>query len=181
MQHTSPSALSYLIPILVVLPFLYRRLRKVMQPQELKLRRLWIRPAIYLVLAAGAVVAPTPGAPPITPSMLGWLVLAGAAGAIFGWQWGRSMALHVHPETGTLMQTGSLAGMVVFIILILLKFGLRLGLKAGAPSLHINAVLITDISICFSAMLFAVRGLEIFLRARRVMAETPSSDGPWSR
>jgi hypothetical protein len=169
--HPQPNALTYVLPILIILPLLYRRLRKLSQPQELKLRRLWIRPAIYLVLAAGAVLAPTPGAPALTPSTLVGLALAGALGAALGWQWGRSTALHVHPETGTLMQTGSLAGMVVFILLVLLKVGLRFGLQAGAPSLHLNAVLITDVSICFSAMLFAVRGLEIFLRAQRIVGE----------
>ncbi len=163
--------LTYVIAALIILPLLYRRLRKVLQPQELKLRRLWVRPAIYLVLAAGAVVAPTPGAPAITPSMLTGMALAAVVGAALGWQWGRSTTLHVHPQTGTLMQTGSLAGMIVLLVLIALKLGLRFGLKAGAPSLHLNAVLITDISICFSAMLFAVRGLEIFLRAQRIMGE----------
>ena len=163
------NALTYVIPVLIILPLMYRRLRKLLQPQELKLRRLWIRPAIYLVLAVGAILAPTPGAPGWTPSTLMGLALAGLIGAALGWQWGRSTALHLHPETGTLMQTGSLAGMIVFLVLVLLKLGLRFGLKAGAPSLHLNAVLITDVSICFSAMLFAVRGLEIYLRARRVM------------
>jgi hypothetical protein len=165
------NALTYVVPALIVLPLLYRRLRKLLQPQELKLRRLWIRPAIYLALATGAILAPTPGAPALTSSTLTALVIAGALGAAFGWQWGRSTALHIHPETGTLMQTGSLAGMIVFLLLILLKLGLRFGLKESAPSLHLNAVLITDVSICFSAMLFAVRGLEIFLRAQRIMGE----------
>jgi hypothetical protein len=169
MPHAN--ALNYLIPVLIILPLLYRRLRKVLQPQELKLRRLWIRPAIYLVLAAGAVIAPTPGAPAITASVLTAMALAGLVGGVLGWQWGRSTALHIHPETGTLMQTGSLAGMIVFLVLIALKLGLRFGLQAGAPSLHLNAVLITDVSICFSALLFAVRGLEIYLRAQRIMAE----------
>ena len=170
------NALTYVIPVLIILPLLYRRLRKLLQPQELKLRRLWIRPAIYLVLAAGAILAPTPGAPSLTPSTLVGLALAGLIGAALGWQWGRSTALHLHPETGTLMQTGSLAGMIVFLALVALKLGLRFGLKAGAPSLHLNAVLITDISICFSAMLFAVCGLEIYLRAQRIMAaEAPNS------
>lgn len=176
MASAQSSALAYVVPVLIVVPLLYRRLRKMLQPQELKLRRLWIRPAIYVVLAAVAVLAPTPGAPAVTPSMLGWLVLAGGLGAVAGWQWGRSTALHLHAETGTLMQTGSLAGMIVILVLIALKLGLRFGLQAGAPQLHVNAVLITDISICFSAMLFAVRGLEIFLRARQIMAaQTPIS------
>src|SRR5665213_4187468 len=139
------NALTYVLPVLIVLPLLYRRLRKLLQPQELKLRRLWIRPAIYLVLAAVAIMAPTPGAPALTSATLAGLVRAGAIGAALGWQWGRSTALHIHPETGSLMQTGSLAGMIVFLVLVLLKLGLRFGLKAGAPSLHLNAVLITDI------------------------------------
>jgi hypothetical protein len=170
MPQIQPNTLNYLIPVLIILPLLYRRLRKVLQPQELKLRRLWIRPAIYVVLAVGAVMAPTPGAPAITFSVLMGMALACIAGAVLGWQWGRSTALHIHPETGSLMQTGSLAGMIVLLVLIVLKLGFRFGLQAGAPQLHINAVLITDISICFSAMLFAVRGLEIFLRARQIMA-----------
>ena len=167
---TPANTLNYVIPVLIILPLLYRRMRKALQPQELKLKRLWIRPAIYLVLAAGAIVAPTPGAPAMTVQVLGWLALAAIVGAVAGWQWGRTTALHIHPETGTLMQTGGLAGMMVFLVLILLKFGLRFGLSAGAPGLHINAVLITDISICFSALLFAVRGLEVYLRARQVLA-----------
>lgn len=171
MAAAQPNALTYVIPVLIVVPLLYRRMRKLMQPQELKLGRLWIRPAIYLVLAAAAILAPTPVAPGFTPSTLAGLGLAGIIGAVLGWQWGRSTVLHVHPQTGTLMQTGSLAGMIVLVVLILLKLGLRFGLEAGAPSLHLSAVLITDVSICFSAMLFAVRGLEIFLRARRIMAE----------
>jgi hypothetical protein len=168
---TQQNALAYVIPVLIIVPLLYRRLRKLLQPQELKLRRLWIRPAIYLVLATVAILAPTPGAPTFTPSILAGLVFAGALGAALGWQWGRSTALHIHPETGTLMQTGSMAGMIVFFALVLLKLGLRFGLKTGAPSLHLNAVLITDISICFSALLFAVRGLEIFLRAQRIKGD----------
>ena len=170
MQHQN-QVLTYLIALAIALPFLYRRLRRAMRPQELKLKRFWIRPVLYLVLAAVALVAPTPGAPPIAPAQLVWPGLAGILGAMIGWQWGRTTALHLHPETGTLMQTGSMAGMLVLIVLIILKMGLRLGLEASAPGLHISAVLITDISICFSAMLFAVRGLEIYLRAQRIMGE----------
>src|ERR1700742_1534197 len=98
------TALTYVVPVLIILPLLYRRLRKLLKPQELKLSRLWIRPAIYLVLAAGAILAPTPGAPALTPQVLVGLVLAGLIGAALGWQWGRSTKLHIHPETGTLMQ-----------------------------------------------------------------------------
>ena len=55
-MHGQDQALTYVIVTIIALPLLYRRLRKLLQPQELKLRRLWIRPAIYLLLAAGAVL-----------------------------------------------------------------------------------------------------------------------------
>ena len=35
--------------------------------------------------------------------------------------------------------------------------------------------MITDLFIVFGATLFGVRGLEMFLRARRVLAEAPQS------
>ncbi len=65
------STLSYAVPILIVVPLLYRRFRKMLKPQELKLGRLWVRPAVYVVIAAGAMLAPTPGASALAPSMLG--------------------------------------------------------------------------------------------------------------
>ena len=40
-----------------------------------------------------------------------------------------------------------------------------------AAAWHLDAVLITDGFIIFTAFLFGVRGLEMYLRARRVQAE----------
>ena len=34
---------------------------------------------------------------------LAWLALAALLGAVAGWHWGRTMAIDVHPEDGTLM------------------------------------------------------------------------------
>jgi hypothetical protein len=113
---------------------------------------------------------PVPGSKPLEPADVTWLLLAAVLGAAAGWQWGRTTELHLHPENGTLMQKGSMAGMMVFLVLLLLRLGLRTGLGLEAGAWHINMLLVTDASIVFSALLFAVRGLEIFLRARRIMA-----------
>jgi hypothetical protein len=37
--------------------------------------------------------------------------------------------------------------------------------------------MITDLSIVFAATLFGLRGLEMFLRARQVLAQAPQNSG----
>jgi len=170
MPHQPPQYLQYL-PFLIILPILYFRMRRMARPQALKLGQMWIRPAILLAVAGLVVLMPAPGRAPLDALALGWLALAAALGAAAGWQWGRTTQLHVHPENGTLMQTASAAGMLVLVVLVVIRLGLRAGLKLEAGAWHINVLLITDASIVFSALLFAVRGLEIFIRARRIMAE----------
>jgi len=77
--------------------------------------------------------------------------------------------IEMHPENGTLMVTGGQAAVIMMALLILVRLGLRTGLAMEAQSWHLPAVLITDVSIVFSAVLFAMRSVEMFLRARRVM------------
>src|SRR5512135_836332 len=98
MAQAQSTALTYVIPALIILPLIYRRLRKLVQSQPLKLNRLWIRPAIIL-LAGISVLGAAP--PPLAD--LPWFALAAAAGAGLGWQWGRLMTIHIDPENGTLM------------------------------------------------------------------------------
>ena len=111
------------------------------------------------------------GAPPPLAD-LPWFALAAILGAALGWQWGRLMAIHVDPENGTLMTRGSLAALIVIVLLIVVRVGLRALLTVQGAAWHLDAVLITDGLIVFSAFLFGVRGLEMYLRARRVMAAT---------
>jgi len=169
MPPQPPQYLQFL-PFLIILPVLYFRLRRMAKTRALKLGQLWIRPAIFIALAALVVLMPVPGSKPLEPADVTWLMLAAVLGAAAGWQWGRTTQLHLHPENGTLMQSGSMAGMMVFLVLLLLRLGLRAGLGLEAGAWHINMLLVTDASIIFSALLFAVRGLEIYLRARRIMA-----------
>ncbi|HWY62248.1 MAG TPA: hypothetical protein VNW15_10145 [Rhizomicrobium sp.] len=164
----TPQTLSIVIPILIILPLLYFRLSRMMKPQRLKLRNLWIRPAI-MIFAAGSLLA---ASPPQVPDLI-WFALAAAAGAGGGWYWGKLTQLHLHPEDGTLMSSGSQAGMIVLVLLIVFRLGMRAGIGLEAEALHVNAALLTDVFIVFTALLFSVRGLEIFLRAQAMM-KTPA-------
>jgi len=166
--HAAPNPMTYLIPILVILPILFFRMRRMMRPTPLKLDRMWIRPA--LILFAGlAVVA---SAPPPARDWI-WFALAALLGAVLGWYWGKQMAIHVDPENGTLMTRGSQAALIMMGLLIVVRFGLRAGAQMESAALHLDAALISDASIVFAAALFGLRGVEMYLRARRVLAEAP--------
>ena len=172
MPHAQANPLSYLIPILVILPILYFRIRRMMKPTPLKLKRMWIRPAI--ILCAG--IAVLAAAPPPARTWF-WFALAALLGAILGWQWGKQMAIHVDPENGTLMTRGSQAALIMMGLLIVVRIGLRAGMRMESAALHLDATVITDIFIVFAATLFGLRGLEMFLRARRVLAQSPQTQG----
>jgi len=166
--------LQFFLPILILLPMLYFRMRKLSRPQPLKLKRLWIRPVIILLACALVLFAPQPGTHLVRHFSVmdwGWLVLAGALGAIGGWHFGRIMKIEVHPEDGTLMTTGGQAAILVLVMLVLVRMALRTGVAMGGEAWHLDALLISDASIVFTAALFTVRSLEMFIRARRVMKE----------
>jgi hypothetical protein len=166
MPPQPPNPLMVYLPLLILLPVLYLRMRRMTKAQPLKWQYLWVRPALLLVIA-GLVLASSP--PPL--AAFPWLGLAAIAGAGAGWQWGRTMRIEMHPENGTLMAKGGQAAMLVLVMLVVMRLGLRSGLQLEAKQWHIDAILITDESILFSALLFGVRGLEMFLRARKVMAQ----------
>jgi hypothetical protein len=170
MNNAPPNLLAYVIPILVILPILYFRLRRMMKPQPLKLNRLWIRPAIILLVGFGVVGA----APPPARDWF-WFALAALLGGVLGWQWGKQMAIHVDPENGTLMTRGSQAALIMMGLLIVVRIGLRAGMRMESAALHLDATMITDLFIVFAATLFGLRGLEMFLRARQVLAQAPQS------
>ncbi|HEY2010983.1 MAG TPA: CcdC protein domain-containing protein [Rhizomicrobium sp.] len=170
---TQQQLLQIFLPILIIVPVLYFRMRRMARAQPLKLDRMWIRPAIFLAITALALLAPPPPHHPervLAALDWAWLVIAGGLGAAAGWQWGRTMAIEVHPEDGTLMVKGGQAAMMVLVVLILFRLGLRAGLTAEAKAWHLNVLLISDASIVFTALLFTLRSVEMYLRAKRVMA-----------
>jgi Protein of unknown function (DUF1453) len=169
---TQQQTLQLFLPILILLPVLYFRMRRMSKSQPLKLGKLWIRPVIILAVAALALFAPPPGQHVLrhlVPQDWAWLALAAVLGGIGGWHWGRTMAIEVHPEDGTLMVTGGQAAIVVMAVLILFRMGLRTGLAVEGHAWHLDVLLISDASIVFTAALFTLRSVEMYLRARRVM------------
>ena len=169
---TQQQTLQLVLPILIVLPILYFRMRGMTKAQPLKLGRLWIRPVLILAAATAVLFLPQPGNHAVRHFVLqdwAWLGLAAGLGGMAGWQWGRTMAIEVHPENGTLMVTGSQLALLVLAVLILFRLGLKTGLDVEGQAWHLDALLISDALIVFSASLFTLRAAEMYLRAKRVM------------
>jgi hypothetical protein len=79
------------------------------------------------------------------------------------------MAIEVHPEDGTLMVKGGAAAVLVMGVLILFRMALRTGLAVEGKAMHLDVLLISDALIVFTAMLFTLRAVEMYLRAHKVM------------
>ena len=135
---TQQQTIQLFLPILILLPVLYFRLRRMTKAQPLKLGQLWLRPAIILAVTALALLAPPPGQHVVRhllPQDWAWLALAAVLGAVGGWYWGRTMAIEVHPENGTLMVSGGQAAILVLVMLILLRPGPARRLGGGRARL----------------------------------------------
>ena len=85
---TQQQILQIFLPILILLPVLYLRMRRMAGTRPLKLNRLWIQPAIILVLTVLALLTPAPGHYVVRHFMTqdwAWLAFAaGVAGAVAG-------------------------------------------------------------------------------------------------
>jgi membrane protein CcdC involved in cytochrome C biogenesis len=156
--------IGYGIAAVVIVVVMAIRFRRAGVARPLKLGRLVIVPAVYAVLAAVMFVS----APPTGP---GWLLCAAAlaAGAAAGWQRGRMIRIEVDPETGALRATQSQFAVLFILALVLIRSGLRAALQGGQGGL-VDAATLTDMLIAFALGLLVVQRLEMYLRARRLLA-----------
>lgn len=177
MHQPSPSILQFILPLLIIIPILALRWRRMSTKRRLKLGLLWLRPASVVLVCIAAVVLPrvlhAPGQPVHTFGLLDTAVIAVAVavGSVAGWYMGRTMKIDVHPEDGTLMVQSSPVGLLVILGLVLLRMGVRAGAGYGAQAWHLNVGLTFEGLIVFSAALFTARSTEMYLRAKKVMRD----------
>lgn len=162
-QH---SWLTALLPIVIIAVVLALRMRSMSRERPLKLGTLWLVPVIYALLIGSMLIA-------LPPSAAGWgLVALGIlVGAVLGWHRGKLIRITRNDETGELSQKASPLAMLLLLALIVLKFGARAifgDTAAGHPSS--GAMLLTDAFIGFALGLLSATRLELYLRARRILA-----------
>jgi hypothetical protein len=158
-----------LIGILIVVAIMAFRFSR---PRPLKLERLWVRPAIFLVIIASTLI----GLPPeITVVNLLILLASGLVGAAAGWQRGRFMRIAVDPATHDLTSRASPLGMVFIIALLGLRVGLRGAVMQTGAVPGLSPVALTDGLLVLFGVMMMVQNLEMWLRARRLLAEARAS------
>lgn len=150
------------IPLVIFAVVFGLRARRMTRMRPLRVEYLWVVPALYLAIVVASFVARP-------PSPAAWIAsaVALAAGAAVGWQRGRLMSIHVDPETHALNQKGSPLALLIIMAIVLVKIvaqqeGSALGFDVGV---------VTDAALTFALGMFAVARLEMFLRARRLLAE----------
>ena len=169
----SQQTLQLVIPLAIVAVFFLLRARRMGKPQPLRLGMLWVRPAYLLFACAVVLLLPSrPGMTPVPLMPTDWAILGLGAllGAIGGWHYGRTVAIEVHPENGTLMMRSTPVGLMVLLLLVVLRFGVRDQIGVIAAGWPVQPAVIIDALIVFTAALFTVRSLEMYLRAKKVLA-----------
>ncbi len=151
-----------LIPTLVfsavVLGILLLRNRA---PRRLRPELLWISPVIVVVAAAAYfafVYHPT------DPVALAELAAGAAVGLALGWWRGKLTRIEVHPETHDLRMQVSPLGLVLIILVYVAR---RVAEAFTDPH---QAAQITGLAIAFALATVLTARVEIWLRARRLLA-----------
>jgi membrane protein CcdC involved in cytochrome C biogenesis len=170
-MHFTPAELTrYAITAAVIILVLFLRLRNVGKTRRLRIETLWIVPMVFMGFAV-FIFSQLP------PSGLGWLWVAIAAvvGGVVGWQRGRFMEIRVDPDTHEINQKTSPAAIIFLVALVLVRMALRSAIAMGDARWHLGATLVTDIFIGFAIGVLTIYRVELYLRARRLLAEARSA------
>jgi len=162
------SPMNTLVPLLVVFALVVFRMSRMTTARPMRLKALWIRPAIFTVIAAVLVY----GAPP--QGLLQFLILVAtlAFGALLGWHQGKLMAISVDSESGTLQVKASVWAMVAFLAVLVLRMGLRPWLTGADSPVHAYVGVVTDGFLLFIVGFYGARATEMFIRGRALLLAT---------
>jgi hypothetical protein len=163
-MHGQPAQvyISYVITACIVALVLFLRFRSMKRARPLKLGALWIVPALYALVTASVLYQSTP-----VGNQWVYIALAFTVGGLVGWRRGAMMRISIDPETHALNQQASPAAMLFILVIIIVRQGLRM----EASQMGLNAAFLTDLLVVFALGLFSMTRFEMFVRARRLLAE----------
>jgi Protein of unknown function (DUF1453) len=160
--------LSYALTAVVMAVILWFRFRSMAKVRPLKLNRLWVLPTIYALIAGYIFFTFPPEPRGWAYASLGWLV-----GIILGWKRGELMHISVDPGTQALTQNASPAAMIFVVVLIVARMGSRLFMGAevsDGEGLHGTTLEVTDTLVAMALGFLTAQRLEMYLRAKRLLA-----------
>jgi hypothetical protein len=164
-MQDSSNPLSTLLPMIIIFGLVVLRMRRMTGLRPMRLQYLWIRPAIFAVIAAALVWS----APPHSILQALILVATLALGAVLGWHQGKLMAISIDSATGNLQVQASVWALASFIAVILLRIGLRRWLTGNDSPLHAYVGVVTDGFLLFVVGFYSAQAVEMFLRGRALL------------
>lgn len=166
----TPQQYAPFIVLLVLLPIILLRNRA---PRTLRPQWMWVTPAIVVPLIGLGLwgSSQAPGADHTPFDAVSWLVLAIGLGlgCVAGWWRGKMTTIEKHAD-GALKAQASPLGILLIVGLFGGRSALRSVLEPHAAAWHLNALAIADAFLLFVVGMIVVQRLEMFIRARRVLA-----------
>jgi hypothetical protein len=163
----NPQYIGYGIGAVIILIIMAFRFRGAGKAQRLMLTPLLIRPAILVVFALVFLVV----APPTNPITIGIMAACLAVGAVIGWIRGRFVTIEVHPETHALTSTTPIFAVILLVLLLFARFGVKILLFPSVNQTSPEALQLNAEFILFAVGAIGVTSLEMWFRARRLLAE----------
>lgn len=164
------SAISAVLPLLVIAVVFALRFRNISKPRRLKPGQLWIMPLVLFAMVCFVIAA-------MPPSAYGWLAMAGSVlvGALIGWKRGHLMHLDRDPVSGDLQMRQSPAALLLILGVIAAKrlVSFETGLDpAGGPgaggALPAGALILTDAMLGLALGMVVAMRWTLWLRAKAV-------------
>ena len=166
----TPQQYAPFIVLLVLLPIILLRNRA---PRTLRPQWMWVTPAIVVPLIGLGLwgSSQAPGADHTPFDGISWLILAIGLGlgCIAGWWRGKMTTIEKHAD-GTLKAQASPLGILLIVGLFLGRSALRSVLEPHAAAWHLNALAIADAFLLFVVGMIVMQRIEMFIRARNVLA-----------
>ncbi|MBX3486203.1 CcdC protein domain-containing protein [Phenylobacterium sp.] len=160
----APAYLTYLIPLVVIGIVILRNSRE----RRIRIERLWIAPAIIMLMTIVAFSAnPPPG-----PVGLGLDLAAVCVGGLLGWWRARASTFTIDPATHVITSKVSPWGMLLILGIFALRYVLRSVMAGGAASaMHVTAAELTDSFLLLAVGVVSAQRIEWLIRARKLLAE----------
>jgi hypothetical protein len=161
----SPQTMGPLIGIAVALIIILLRNRR---KRTLRPHLLWVMPLLVTTAIGFGLWANTQH-PHFGP--LAWIafVVALGLGGFAGWWRGKTITIEKEPD-GSLKAQASPLGLILVISLFAARAGLREVMQTNAAAWHLDAVVVTDAFMLFAVGLIVMQHVEMYIRARRVLA-----------
>jgi hypothetical protein len=160
------SPVSTVLPIIVIFVVFLLRARSMSKLQPMRLKALWIRPAIVCAVAGLFLYS----APPHGVLQALILLVTLGVGALLGWHQAKMMQITVDAETGRLQVKASLLAIATFFGIIMARMALRPWLMAADSPLHAYIGLVTDAFILFFVGFACANATEMFIRGRALLS-----------